>query len=479
MILTRKIETIILNQLIWNHDYFVKILPFIKSEYFDDSIEKVIVKEVLTYYTKYNSKISNPDVLKVCLDQNQSIQSYYEETISYIDGNLLTDIELTNDEKENWLMQTSEKFIKDKALYLAIVRCINISDGKEKDVSTDVMPDILEEALGLSFDTDVGHNFIDDAEKRFDLLHRNVSKYPCSLDSINKIIDNGFEEKTLNVFAGSPGAGKSILLAQLAKDYSEDGYNVLFISLEMAAEKIATRIDANSMDINVNRIKYLEKNIFLSKINTIKNKSKGTIIIKEYPPSSINCNHIESLIKELKIKKNFVPKVLIVDYIGIMRPKNNSLQSNLYLQGKAIAEELRAVMVKHNLIGISVVQFNRGSAFSSEAGHSGIAESSAIEHTVDFLAGLVITEELREQGKVILQQMKNRYGDVNLFKKQMIGLDTNKMRYYDLDETETEVIEGHIETTNESEKDVPLFDKSTNFGTLKKVPQRNFGKISI
>lgn len=479
---SNKIEDVILNQLIWNNKFFGRVIPFMKEEYFDDPTEKKLITHIIEHFNKYDSKIPDVNVLRVLIEGDTNCsESSYKEILEYTQEKLESSLTL-EEVDEPWLLDASEKFCKDKAVYNAIVRSISIIEGKEKGVTTDILPDLLEEALSVSFDNDdIGHQYIENAEERYNLLHQSNTKYPCSLKAINKVTNGGFEEKTLNMFIGSVGSGKSIMLAQLAKDYIEDGFNVLFITLEMASEKIATRVDANSMNININRLPDLDRAEFLAKIHMLKNKSKGKLVIKEYPPGSAHCGHFESLMKELKLKKNFVPKIIIVDYLGIMSSKKVSPAVGLYSFYKNIAEELRGFMIKHEAVGFSVQQFNRGSAFSTDANISGIADSQGVINTVDFAAGLLVNDDLIERMRVILLQMKNRYGELSSKvnpKKQLIGLDTNYMRYMDCEQEELEILvdkkkkgKGAVE-----EEDIPLFDQSTNGATLPVKTNKYTGK---
>ncbi len=446
-----KIEDVIINQLLWNPKFFGRAAPFIELDYFETPVHKIIVDNIINYFNKYGAKIPDITVLKVLIDDYSNIdETSYSDVNNYIDTACEKRIEVD----EEWLLESAEKFCLDRSVYNAIVKSINILDGKDKQLSQDSLPDLLQNALSVSFDTDVGHDYVEDAEKRYDSWHSMHNKFPCSLDSVNKITNGGFETKTLNIFIGSPGAGKSIMLAQLAKDYVEEGYNVLFISLEMSAENIATRVDSNSMNVDINKLKNISKDSFLSKISKIKGKTKGKLIVKQYEPGQAHVGHFESLVKELKIKKDFVPKIILVDYIGICGSKTVNKSVGLYSYGKAVTEELRAFMIRQDVVGFSVVQFNRSAAFSSDATHSGIADSSAIEHTVDFMGGLLITEQLQERKRIILLQMKNRYGPVDVFKRQLLGLDTPFMRYYDAPADED------IDSVKVDEGDEALYDKS-------------------
>jgi len=469
--LNTSIPDIIINQLLWNPKFFGKVIPFIIIDYFENTTHKTIITLIIKYFNDYNSQIPDPNVLKVMVEEESLNETSYSEVLQYIDAVCLSSFS-TDDE---WLLANSEKFCRERSIYNAIFRSISVLEGHDKTLSEDGLPELLEDALGVSFDIDIGHEYIENAKERYDFLHDHNAKYPCSLKAINKITNGGFEKKTLNVLIGSVGAGKSIMLAQLAKDYIENGKDVLFISLEMSEKNIGTRIDANSMHININKLDQLSESVYMSNIQKLKQKSYGKLIIKEYTPGSAHAGHFDALIKELKIKKGFIPDVILIDYIGICASKTVTPAVGLYSYGKAVTEELRALMIKHDVVGFSVVQFNRGAAFSSDANHSGIADSAAIIHTVDFLAGLLITEDLKARKRVILLQMKNRYGPDDVFRKQLLGLDTSLMRYYDVDPEEK--IDGNdVDNIPLSDGDTTLFDESTNSATLPIGSGKNYKK---
>ena len=418
-------------------------------------------------FGEYDSRIPDIDVLKVLAENDSTFnEKSYNDFLIYSDAHLLKEYGKTL--SEEWLFKESEKFCRDKAVYNAILNSISIMDGADKVHTKEAIPSLLEEALAINFDVDIGHDYMEAAEERYEDMHSNVKKYPCHIAMIDKITNKGFEEKTLNVFAGSPGAGKTIFLCQLAKEYIQQGKDVLYITMEMADMKIGGRLDANIMNVNINNLNTLSQKAFLGRIELLKKKGMGKLIVKEYPTGAAHVGHFEALLHELLVKKGFVTKIIIVDYLNICESKTVNKSVGLYTYIKTIAEELRGMMIRHKAVGFSVTQFNRDGSFSSDAGHGEISESSGLSHTVDFLAGLLTSDELAERGRVLFRQIKNRYGDVNLNRKFLLGIDTNFMRYFSVDEDYEEPKKkcGKNNGKKDDEDDTPLFDRSTNGRTL-------------
>ena len=424
------IEKIILSNLINNDQFRKKSLPFISADYFTDSTEKRLYTEVAEYIDKYKAAPSKSaielrlDAMPLKADDLAESKKQLDEVYSHPGG-----------EQEEWLIDETEKFCKTKALHNAIYESIQIIDTKRKtNKSPNVIPDILRDALSVSFDTKVGHEYFDNAEDRFNLYLNPEFKIPFDLEMLNTITEGGLSRKTLNIILAPPGGGKSIFLCHYAAACLKANLNVLYITCEMSEERIAERIDANLIDVNVSDIKFMAKKQFLSRIDKLKTQCKGKLIIKEYANGSANALHFRHLIEELKTKKKFLPDVIVIDYLNICESykfKKNS-SANSYTIIKSVAEEIRALAQEYNVPILSAAQFNRSGAASSDPTQENVAESAGLNHTADLMLAIVTTDELEAYKQVMIKQLKNRYADVAQNRKFLLGLDKPKMRFFDV-----------------------------------------------
>lgn len=423
-----RIEEVILSNLINNEEYARKVLPFLKEEYFDERLDKLLFTDISKFITKYNS-CPDPTVLKIHAENFKLNKTEYEEVVTLI--NSLT-YEADNDE---WLIQTTEQFCKDKALYQAIMQSIHIIDGTEKETSKEALPGILQEALSISFDKSVGHDFSLNVSDRYDFYHHKEERIPFDLEMFNTITKGGLPKKTLNVALASTNVGKSLFLCHFAAASMKKGYNVLYITLEMAEERIAERIDCNLMNLSIDELYSLSKKEYEMRMGQVLAKTNGRLIIKEYPTASAHVGHFRNLLDELRTKKNFIPDVILIDYINICVPQRfkNSANINTYVAVKTIAEEMRGLAVEFNVPIISATQTNRGGAGSSDVEMTDTSESFGLPMTVDFLFALVRTEELDELNQIMIKQLKSRYNDVNFHKRFVVGLNIKKFKMYDVE----------------------------------------------
>lgn len=431
------ISTKILEGLTRSHEFARKTLPYLKDEYFIEH-EKTLFEVIRKYYAKYNAAPTTDALIIELGNVNNLPQPIYDDAIDTVKGikRAIKNTSFTEDDSR-WLIDSAEKYCKDRALFLAISKSIEISNGESKELSTSAIPSLLQEALNVGFATDIGHDYLADAEARFESLHSEKRKFSFPIDMLNKTTKGGVEEKTLNVIMAPTGVGKSIFLCNMAAHYMMKGYDVLYITLEMADEKIGDRIDANLMDVSLDDMDKLSKESYMTKINRIMSKTTGRLKIKEYPTKSCHVGHIRHLLDELKQKKNFLPKILIVDYINLMIPQSLSAKQsgNSNTVVKTIAEELRGLMVEKKLVGWSATQVNREGMRLSDFDMEDTSESIGLSFTLDYFLALIQPEELREKNQAVLKQLKNRYGDKDKFTKFMVGLNKSKMRFFDLEDS--------------------------------------------
>ena len=468
-----KIEYIILNGLLTNSEYCKHVLPYLKKEYFENKAEQCVYTYIFDYITKYNN-LPNKNVLLLEVNDSILASNLYNDIVTVI--NNICDIKIPND--LNYLIDITEEFCKDKALYLALLSSIKIADNKSNKISRGNIPELLQNALATSFNNSVGMDFISDAEKRFDYYHKKEDKLEFDITLLNKITNNGITPKTLNVISAGTGVGKSLCLAHFAAKYYEQGKNVLYITLEMAEEQILSRIDANLLNIQINTLNSIPKDLYIKSINRIKSKTTGKLIVKEFPTGCATVNHIKALLNDLKLKQNFIPDVILVDYLNIMASSRlqASAANNTYVYVKAIAEELRGLAVEYNLIIWSATQLNRQGNVSSDVNISNISESFGLPATVDFLLSLVSTDELAQANQILCIQLKNRYNDINYYKKFLIGIDRSKMRLYNLEnDAQIALSKTTLDNKEEEEKDdIPVFDVATNNRFAPPVKNNNF-----
>ena len=428
---TQTIERTTLSNLIYNENYARKVLPFIKGKYFEVREERIIFEEIFNFVDKYK-KIPTQTSLEIEVGERKDLSEIeYKKVVDII--KTLNPVEVDFD----WLVDHTEKFCKDKAIHNAIVDGISIIDGRDKNRTPDSIPSILTDALAVSFDNAVGHDYIDDADSRFEFYHRVEERIPFDLDFFNRITKGGLPPKTLNIALAGTGVGKSLFMCHLASSTLMQGKNVLYITLEMAEERIAERIDANLMNITIDELHDLPKKMFDDKIKKIKNKTVGKVVIKEYPTASAHCGHFKSLLKELAIKKSFKPDIIFVDYLNICSSSrfkgNASVGSYFYI--KSIAEELRGLAVECNLPIVSATQTTRGAFASSDVGLEDTSESFGLPATADLMFAIISTEELEDLNQICVKQLKNRYNDPTVNKRFIIGVERAKMKLYDVSQS--------------------------------------------
>ena len=426
-----KVETTILRNLLFNNDYCRKVLPFIKNEYFENLHEKVVFEEICKFVVAYK-QLATKEVLLIETEKRIDItEDTYKIICDYISK--LDDTVADG----QWLIDTTENWCRDRAIYLALMESIKIADGQDEKKGRDAIPTILQEALSVGFDNNIGHDYLNNSEERYDYYNRKEEKIAFDLEYFNKIMGGGTSKKTLNVILAGPNVGKSLTLTHLASSFLLQGKNVLYITLEMSEEKIAQRIDANLLNVNIGDIKYLQKDTFNKKIVELSKKTMGRLIIKEYPTSSAHSGHFRSLLNELSLKQSFVPDVLFVDYLNICTSSRYSknYSANSYTIVKSIAEELRGLAVEHNFPLWTATQLTRSGYNSSDPDMADTSESFGLPATADIMLGMIRTEELDQLGQVMFKQIKNRDNDVSVNKRFVVGIDRTKMRLFDVEES--------------------------------------------
>lgn len=422
------IESVILHNLCNTEDYARRVMPYLKDEYFFDSAQKILFSIIKDYFIEYNV-IPNKTAIDIEINNNKSAANIHSSL-----KKMNNDIFLETNEKysQDWLLKNTEQFCKDQSLVLALQESILISTGENKQLSTTAIPDILSQALAVSFNTNIGHDYFSDSEKRLEYYNQKVNKIPFHLDMLNTITNGGIERKTVNAILAGTGVGKSMLLCDLAGGYIKAGYNVLYITLEMAEEKIAQRIDANLLNTPLIDFENISKETFTKKISDLQKKCIGKLKIKEYPTSSAHVGHFRHLLKELKIKQNFIPDILIVDYLNICTSSRFKDKSNSYGFIKSICEELRGLAVQENIAVFTASQLNRGGMNNSDVDLTHTSESTGMPFTFDMIFALISTEELASMNQIMVKQLKNRYGDIMQNSKFVIGIDRSRMKFFNL-----------------------------------------------
>tara|TARA_B100001778_G_scaffold48031_1_gene35348 strand:+ start:1797 stop:3164 length:1368 start_codon:yes stop_codon:yes gene_type:complete len=426
------IEEIVISNLILNADYMRKVLPFIKEEYFEDISQKVVFNEVSTFISDYDN-IPEPNAIALEVEKRKDLTEDAVNTVL----DILRGLDKT-EYNEEWLLDTTEKWCKERAIYNALMESVQIADGQDKTRNQEAIPTIMSDALSVCFDDHVGHDYIEDSESRYDFYHRKEEKIPFDLEFLNKITKGGLPNKTLNIALAGTGVGKSLFMCHMASASLLQGRNVLYITLEMAEEKIAERIDANLLDIPIQTLSdpLFSKGKYQSKIEGLSQKTQGRLVIKEYPTASAHVGHFKSLLNELSLKKGFHPDIIFVDYLNICassRYKNNIVNSYTYV--KAIAEELRGLAGEFNVPIVSATQTTRSGYGSSDVELTDTSESFGLPATADLMFALIATEDLEAMNQIMVKQLKNRYNDPTVNKRFVLGIDRAKMRLYDCEQS--------------------------------------------
>ena len=426
------IEPLILGSLLHNEEYTRKVLPFLEEEYFDSLENKLIYRTIDTYIKDYNS-VPTKDALRLSLEESRSVSEEQFEVVSK------TINELSYDDKnsEDWLLDKTETFCQDKALYNAIRTSIGVMDSNDSKLDKGSIPKLLQDALGVSFDNSVGHDFLENVDERYEFYHHKEARLEFDIDLLNTVTKGGLPRKSLNIILAGTGVGKSLAMCHFAASNFMHGKNVLYITMEMAEERIAERIDANLLDASIDEIHTMPKDVFEKKINRLKSKTTGKLIIKEYPTASAGSGHFRHLLNELKLKKNITPDIIYIDYLNICtssRIKANAM-ANSYTLIKSIAEELRGLAVEFNVPIVSATQTTRSGFSSSDVGLEDTSESFGLPATADFMVALIATEELEQLGQIMIKQLKNRWGDPNSNKRFVIGIDRSRMRFYNVEQS--------------------------------------------
>ena len=440
------LEQTVLRNILTNEEYMRKVLPFISPDYFE-GVYKGLFKEIAKFVSDYN-KLPTLEAFKIEIDQNNRLS----EDDYRIAVELLPNIFTPEPENLEWLIERTEKWCQDRAVFNAVMESISIIDGKHATLQKNAIPDVLSKALGVTFDTNIGHDYLENVEERFDFYHQQEERVPFDLDLFNKITKGGLPNKTLNIALAGTGVGKSLFMCHMGASALSQGRNVLYITMEMAEERIAERIDANLLNVPIDQLENLSKDMFTDKVSTLSAKTNGKLIIKEYPTGQANTSHFRALLNELKLKKNFVPELIFIDYLNICassRMKGMGGAINSYSYIKSIAEEIRGLAVEFNVPIVSATQTTRSGYSNDDVGLEDTSESFGLPATADLMFALVSNDELNAMGKIMVKQLKNRYNDPTKYQRFTLKVDRSKMRLTDDDDADDPVVD-----------DRPAFDKS-------------------
>ena len=445
--MSENLNKTILRSLLTNEEYLRKVVPFLKPNYFEGSL-KVIFKQVAAFVDKHNT-LPTLEAFRIDLEQNEKVSDDMFTEVSALLPEVFSPVDIDQD----FLLEKTENWCQDRAVHIAVMEAINILDGKSETMTKNAIPDILSEALGVAFDTNIGHDYIDNAEDRFEFYTRVEDKLPFDIDLFNKITKGGLPDKTLNIALAGTGVGKSLFMCHVGANALLQGKNVLYITMEMAEERIAERIDANLLDIPIDQLDKMPKAMFTEKVNNLAKKTVGKLIVKEYPTGSAHVGHFRALLKELKLKRSFIPDIIFIDYLNICsssRMKSMGGAINSYTYIKAIAEELRGLAVEFAVPVVSATQTTRSGYSNSDPGLEDTSESFGLPATADLMFALVSNEELDQSGQIMVKQLKNRYNDPNKNKRFVVGIDRSKMRLYDVEPSDQTLVDDGI----------PVFDKT-------------------
>ena len=456
-----RIETTILQNLIFSEEYSRKVIPFIQPDFFEDRKEKIIFEEIVSFIVKYGSSITT-EALNIEVENRTDLTDSEAKEIREINQNLK---ESAVDHQ--WLLDTTEKWCRDRAIYLALMESIHIADGNDEKKNRDAIPNILSDALSVSFDNNVGHDYLLNYEERYDFYHKKEEKIPFDLEYFNKITKGGLPNKTLNIALAGTGVGKSLFMCHVASSVLLQGRNVLYITMEMAEEKIAERIDANLLDVSIQDLSDLPKLMFENKVTDVSKKTQGQLIIKEYPTAGAHSGHFKTLLNELSLKKSFKPDIIFIDYLNICASSRYRAAANVnsYSYIKAIAEELRGLAVEANVPIVSATQTTRSGFASSDVDLTDTSESFGLPATADVMFALISTEELEGLNQIMVKQLKNRYNDPTIFKRFVIGIDRAKMRLYDCEQ--------------KAQEDILDSGQEEEYNKFKQKPKKSFAEFKF
>ena len=461
-------EILIMKNLLTNEEFTRKVLPYIKEEYFLDPSEKFLFKCIDEYIDQYNS-IPSTEALSVIVNDSKVADNILEESNEILSSimNEESDVDL------DWLYDTTENFCQQQAIYNTIMESVSIIEGKHDLYTKNHIPEMMADAISISFDVNVGHDYFEDSDKRFDFYHTKEDKIPFDLEHFNKITKGGLSNKSLNIVLAGTGVGKSLFMCHCAASNLSEGKNVLYITLEMAEERIAERIDANLLNVSMEDLHDIAKIMYNSKIEKVKTRTQGKLIIKEYPTASANTTHFQALLKELKIKRQFVPDIVYIDYLNICASSRMKQTANVnsYTYIKAIAEEMRGLAVEHNIPIVSATQTTRTGFSNDDLDLTDVSESFGLPATADFMIGITTNEQLEEDNQIMVKQLKNRYNDLTVHRRFAIGVDRSKMKLYDLeDSAQDSIIDNHInknklhENAYEARSDEEVYKKHNYTG---------------
>jgi len=470
-----RLEQTILSNLIYDENYCRRVLPFLKKEYFHDQTEKLIFSEIDIFINKYNN-LPTKDTLLIELNNKSDVsENVFKESVEYINNMLF------EKKDEQWLIDNTEEFCKEKAVYNSIMESISIIEGKSNSKDRGAIPSILTEALSVSFDNNIGHDFIENSEKRHDFYTKREDRVPFDLEYFNKITKGGLPNKTLNILLAGTGVGKTLAMCHMAAANLLAGKNVLYITLEMAEERIAERIDANILNIPIDELYQFPKKLFDDKIARLKTRTNGKLIIKEYPTATVGTNNFRFLLNDLYLKKNFKPNIIYIDYINLCLSNRLKFGSNVnsYSYIKAVAEELRGLAVERNLPIISATQLNRTGFTSSDPGLEDTSESFALPATVDFMCALMTSDELESLNQIMIKQLKNRYNDPTIDKRFVVGVDRTKMRLYNVEYSAQKDIVNDAPVMDNTTFNERRTEEEKMEWTTKKAGKKNFDSLFI
>ena len=425
------IENTVISNLVFNEDYFRKVYPYVKEDYFDDNN----LKKVFNTYSEHVEQYKAPpsiEALKITLEKRTDLnETSYKDVMNAVDG-----LKRDTDTDQDWLIKETEKFCQDRDLVNAIRKAILVVDGSDKELSKDALPSLLQDSLAISFDTHVGHDFLEDYQERYDFYHKKEERIPFDLKLLNKITKGGLPRKSMTVLLATTGGGKSLVKCHAAANAMIAGHNVLYITMEMAEERISERIDANLLDVTIDEVSEMPRDVYDKRMSRIKGKSTGKLVVKEYPTGSAHVGHFRHLLTELRMKKNFKPDIIMIDYLNICASARvkGAAAANSYTLVKSIAEEVRGLAMEYNCAVITSSQFNRDGYGNSDVDLTNTSESMGITHTADCILGLITTEELDSLGQLMIKQLKNRWGDLSYYRRFVVGIDRAKMQLYDLED---------------------------------------------